>query len=138
MQIEDINGAYRELNDSTRIQALKQARGSEVVVLVALGAELRATGLEEASFDAVWQRIKGKMARASKGKTKKYMQLLSPQSSGECLRFVDSPKQAFNSSLRWTAQHVGNAALDGYNSGYSGMLTCSSKSRLIKSPGEEG
>lgn len=123
VQIEDINGAYRELNDSTRIQALKQARGSEVVVLVALGAELRATGLEEASFDAVWQRIKGKMARASKGKTKKYMQLLSPQSSGECLEVCERLAEASILILHYDGQRssVGNAALDGYNSGYSGM-----------------
>ena len=59
-----------------------------MVTLVALGAELRATGLEEAHFDAVWNYIDRKMRVAptiNGVNTKKFMRLLAPQHTGELL-----------------------------------------------------
>ena len=126
VKIDDINGAYRELNDSTHIQALKQARGAEVVALVALGAELRATGLEEAPFSSVWHRIHASMACAPTGNTKKLMRLLAPKHAGEFLEVVERLAEASLLALHFDGERVssaahGGASLERYNSCFCGM-----------------
>ena len=68
-----------------------------MVALVALGAELRATGLEEAHFDAVWHRI-DKIMRMKPTiggvNTKHFMRLLAPSHSGELLEVCERLAEA--------------------------------------------
>ena len=55
--IEDVVGARAELNDSAHMRALRSCTFGEALLLVALGAELRASGREEAKFQVIVDKV---------------------------------------------------------------------------------
>jgi hypothetical protein len=55
--IEDVVGARAELNDSAHMRALRSCTFGEALLLVALGAELRASGREEVKFQAIVDKV---------------------------------------------------------------------------------
>ena len=78
-----------------------------------LGAELRATGLEEAPFSSVWHRIHASMACAPTGNTKKLMRLLAPKHAGEFLEVVERLAEASLLALHFDGERVSSAAHGG-------------------------
>ena len=55
--IEDVVGARQELSDSSHMRALRSCTLGEALLLVALGATLRASGREEAHFQSVADKV---------------------------------------------------------------------------------